>query len=121
MPVRDDDAVPVCDDEPVAELVAVAVCVPVDVPEELPVPVADELPVPVRDAVCEDVDVRDGVRVCVALCVGVMDGARKHGRTLSTSSTDGSLASRTLVMPMTRLCAPAEGKLTLNRSHPLRW
>ena len=109
--MRDDDAVPVCDDEPVAVLVAVAVCVPVDVPEELPVPVADELPVPVRE----------GVRVCVALCVGVMDGARKHGRTLSTSSTDGSLASTTLVMPMTRLCAPAEGRLTLNRRHPLLW
>jgi hypothetical protein len=119
--VRDGDAVPVCDDEPVADLVELAVCVPVDVPEELPVPVDDELPVPVRDGVCDDVDVRDGVRVCVALCVAVMDGARKHGRTLSTSSTDGSFASTALAMRITRLCAPAAGRLTLNRCHSLRW
>ena len=119
--MRDDDAVPVCDDEPVTLLVAVAVCVPVAVPEELPVPVDDELPVPVTDEVSDVVGVRDGVRVCVALCVAVMDGARKHGRTLSTSSTDDWSASTALAMLITRLCAPAAGRLTLNRCHPLRW
>ncbi len=92
-----------------------------EVPEGLPVPVDDEVPVPVTDEVSDVVGVRDGVRVCVALCVAVMDGARKHGRTLSTSSTDGSFASTALAMLITRLCAPAAGRLTLNRCHSLRW
>jgi len=83
----------------------VAVPVPVPVPELLGV------------AVCDD----EGVDVCDGVCVGVMLGARKHGRTLSTSSTDGSLSSTTLAMRMTRLCRPADGRLTLKRAQPLLW
>jgi len=60
-------------------------------------------------------------RVCDGVRVGVMLGARKHGRTLSTSSTDDSLPSTTLATRMVRLCAPADGRLTLKRAQPLLW
>jgi len=66
-------------------------------------------------AVCDD----EGVDVCDGVCVGVMLGARKHGRTLSTSSTDGSNSSIAFATRMVRLCAPADGRLTLKRAQPL--
>lgn len=109
--VCDDEAVAVCD----CELVAVPVAVSVRDGEavKLPVPVPELLGV----AVCDG----EGVRVCDGVCVGVMVGARKHGRTLSTRSIDDSLSSTALATRMVRSCAPADGRLTLKRCQPLRW
>jgi hypothetical protein len=147
VPVALDDGVPVWVpvpvvlDEPVPVWLPVPVALPEPVPVELllAVPVAELEPVPVRDAlpvlvtllepvpvallelVTDDDGVLDGVRVCDGVCVGVMVGARKHGRTLSISSTDGSPASNALAMRMTSVWVPAEGRLTLKRAHPLRW
>jgi len=95
--------------------------VPVPVPVLVEDCVAVDVPVPVPEllgvAVCDD----EGVPVCDGVCVGVMLGAKKQCRTLSTSSTDDSSSSIAFATRMVRLCAPADGRLTLKRAQPLRW
>jgi hypothetical protein len=117
VPVELDEPVPVALDDGVP--VWLWLPVPVELGEPVPVALDDPVGVTLELAVCEGVWLALGV--CDGVYEGVIEGARKHGRTLSTSSSDDSLASTALAMRMTRLCCPAFGRLTLKRAQPLRW
>jgi len=68
-------------------------------------------------AVSEDVAVRVGVCVGLAVHEGVMEPGLWHRRTLSTSSSLGSSESPTLTTANVSVCEPASGSVVLMASH----